>query len=256
MSPTTVIHELKKSAGTARGQSTHVTLYVLFPATIFTVGYLLYGYYRERWCRRDPPKIMLRVALSVPLAGCVLDLNKLAKDIAKPSVSFEQPTAWACADIAKFPTKQAIEECSVCRNAKKVVQTVTVNKQRRASTRAKRVSLSLDGRGRRPGGAAMRRLPLVVALLVLVGCAGHQPRVVNVRSDTPAHPRSTGGMVIESVPRDALMAYLNVDADAQHVTWLSHTWDVPSGGSMTACPGSLKLCETIDMATCREIAQP
>jgi hypothetical protein len=32
-----------------------VAMYVLFPATIFTVGYLLYRNYRERRGRRDAP---------------------------------------------------------------------------------------------------------------------------------------------------------------------------------------------------------
>ena len=75
-------------------------------------------------------KITLCVTLTVPLAGCVLALNKLAKDITKPSVSFEQPTAWACADTAKLPTTQGLEECTVCRSATKAVQAVTVNKSR------------------------------------------------------------------------------------------------------------------------------
>ena len=102
----------------------------------------------------------------------------------------------------------------------------------------------------------MRRLPLVVALLVLVGCAGHRPRVVNVRLTPQPTLDRPEAWLSKAYPETHCMAYLNVDADAQHVTWLSHTWDVPSGGSMTACPGSLKLCETIDMATCREVEQP
>jgi hypothetical protein len=52
------------------------------------------------------------------------------------------------------------------------------------------------------------------------------------------------------------MAYLNVEATAQHVTWLEQAWEIPAWGSMMACPGSLKLCETTDVSTCREVAQP
>jgi hypothetical protein len=68
--------------------------------------------------------------LVLPLSGCVLAIDKLAKDIAKPTVSFEAPTAWDCTGSAKLPTKQGLEECSVCRNSTKDVQAVTVNKTR------------------------------------------------------------------------------------------------------------------------------
>jgi hypothetical protein len=102
----------------------------------------------------------------------------------------------------------------------------------------------------------MRRLLTVVALLALVGCAGHRPQTITVKLTplpTLAQPHA---WLAKEYPETHCTAYLNVDADAQHVTWLTHTWDVPSGGSMTACPGSLKLCETIDVATCRDVAQP
>jgi hypothetical protein len=79
---------------------------------------------------RMVPKLLAVVTLPIVMAGCVLDLNKLAKDIGKPSVSFEQPTAWACDQSAKLPTKQGIEECTVCKNATKDVQAVTVQKSR------------------------------------------------------------------------------------------------------------------------------
>ena len=62
---------------------------------------------------RMVPKVLAVVTRPLLMAGCVLDLNKLANDVAKPSVSFEQPTAWAWADTAKLPTKQGIEECTV-----------------------------------------------------------------------------------------------------------------------------------------------
>jgi tRNA U34 2-thiouridine synthase MnmA/TrmU len=79
---------------------------------------------------RMVPKRFAVVTFPVLMAGCVLDLNKLAKAIGKPSVSFEQPTAWNCDQTAKLPTKQGVEECTVCRNATKAVQAVTVDKQR------------------------------------------------------------------------------------------------------------------------------
>jgi hypothetical protein len=102
----------------------------------------------------------------------------------------------------------------------------------------------------------MRHLLIVVALLALVGCAGHRPQTTTVKLTplpTLAQPHA---WLAKEYPETHCTAYLNVDADAHQVTWLTHTWDVPSGGSMTACPGSLKLCETIDVATCRDVAQP
>ena len=60
----------------------------------------------------------------------VFKLNKLAKDISKPSVSFEAPSAWTCDQSVKLPTKQGREECAVCRNSTKEVQAITVDKQR------------------------------------------------------------------------------------------------------------------------------
>jgi hypothetical protein len=76
------------------------------------------------------PKATFICTFTLPLTGCVLDLNKLAKDNAKPSVSFEAPTAWTCTKTAKLPTNQGIEACSVCRNTPKAVHAVTLNKQR------------------------------------------------------------------------------------------------------------------------------
>jgi hypothetical protein len=127
------------------------------------------------------PKVLAVVTLPLPMAGCVLDLNKLAKDIAKPSVSFEQPTAWACDQSAKLPTKQGIEECTVGKNATRTCRPSPCRISSGRQPGAKRVSLSLDGRGRRPGGAAMRRLLTMVALLALVGCAGHRPQTITVK---------------------------------------------------------------------------
>ena len=97
---------------------------------------------------------------------------------------------------------------------------------------------------------------LLISMLWLVSCAGPHPQTITVKLmplPTLAQPHA---WLTKEYPETHCTAYLNVDADAQQVTWLTHTWDVPSGGSMTACPGSLKLCETIDVATCREVAQP
>jgi|SRR5882724_4534475 len=65
--------------------------------------------------------LLALLALPLGLTSCVLDLNKLAKDIGKPSVSFEAPSAWTCDQTTKLPTKQGIEECAVCKNATKDV---------------------------------------------------------------------------------------------------------------------------------------
>lgn len=105
-----------------------------------------------------------------------------------------------------------------------------------------------------------RLLPLlpVVALgaLLLVGCAGHRPQVINARLTPQPTLERPEAWLSKAYPETHCTAYLNVEATAQHVTWLEQAWEIPSWGSMIACPGSLKLCETIDVATCREVAQP
>ena len=100
-------------------------------------------------------------------------------------------------------------------------------------------------------------MPLVVlGALLLVGCAGHRPQVINVRLTPQPTLERPEAWVLKAYPETHCMAYLNVEATAQHVTWLEQAWEMPAWGSMMACPGSLKLCETIDVATCREVAQP
>ena len=103
-------------------------------------------------------------------------------------------------------------------------------------------------------------LPLVpvVALgaLLLVGCAGHRPQVIHARLTPLPTLERPEAWLSKAYPETHCTAYLNVEATAQHVTWLAQAWEIPSWGSMMACPGSLKLCETLDVATCREVAQP
>ena len=113
-----------------------------------------------------------------------------------------------------------------------------------------------DNHGRRPSGVATRYLLTVVALLALVGCAGHQSQVIKVRLTPQPTLERPEAWVLKAYPKTHCMAYLNVEATVQHVTWLEQAWAIPPWGSMMACPGSLKLCETIDMATCREVEQP
>jgi hypothetical protein len=102
----------------------------------------------------------------------------------------------------------------------------------------------------------MRHLLMVGVLLALVGCTEHRSQVINVRLTPQPILERPESWLSKAYPNTHCMAYLNVDATVQHVTWLGQTWEIPAQGSMMACPGSLKLCETIDMATCREVAQP
>jgi hypothetical protein len=73
----------------------------------------------------------LLALLAMPL-GCAIDMKR-------PSVTFEAPNAWNCNQITKLPTKQGIEECSVCRNVTKAVQVVVVNKARQSVSPEKSV---------------------------------------------------------------------------------------------------------------------
>lgn len=100
------------------------------------------------------------------------------------------------------------------------------------------------------------RIGLVLLLVALVGCAGHRPQGINVRLTPQPILERPEAWVLKAYPETHCMAYLNVEATAQHVTWLAQAWEMPAWGSMMACPGRLKLCETIDVATCREVAQP
>jgi hypothetical protein len=110
----------------------------------------------------------------------------------------------------------------------------------------------------RPSLSRLRLLvPLVpLGALLLVGCAGHRPQVINARLTPQPTLERPEAWLSKAYPETHCTAYLNVEATAQHVTWLEQAWEIPSWGSMIACPGSLKLCETIDVATCREVAQP
>jgi len=100
-------------------------------------------------------------------------------------------------------------------------------------------------------------VPLVpLGALLLVGCAGPRPQVINARLTPQPTLERPEAWLSKAYPETHCTAYLNVEATAQHVTWLEQAWEIPSWGSMIACPGSLKLCETIDVATCREVAQP
>ena len=100
------------------------------------------------------------------------------------------------------------------------------------------------------------RIWLLLLLVALVGCAGHRPQVINVRLTPQPTLERPEAWVLKAYPETHCMAYLNVEATAQHVTWLAQAWGDARLGFMMACPGSLKLCETIDVATCREAAQP
>jgi hypothetical protein len=97
---------------------------------------------------------------------------------------------------------------------------------------------------------------LLISILLLMGCARQHPQTTTVKLTplpTLAQPHA---WLVKEYPETHCMAYLNVDANAQHVTWLTYTWDVPSRGSILACPGRLKVYETVNLETCREVVQP
>jgi hypothetical protein len=81
----------------------------------------------------------------------------------------------------------------------------------------------------------MKRL-LLISLLWLVGCAGPRPQMVTVTLTPPPTLAHAHAWLTKEYPETHCTAYLNVDADAQPVTWLIYTWEVPSGGSLMACP--------------------
>jgi hypothetical protein len=68
------------------------------------------------------------VALGLLLAGCAVDLGKLAADMKRPSVTFESPESWSCAEQTRIPTGSSgtVEECSICRNQVSTPQRVTI----------------------------------------------------------------------------------------------------------------------------------
>jgi hypothetical protein len=76
-----------------------------------------------------PPKALVMLAmLTLPLAGCAIDVAKLAKDLQRPKVEFAQSFNWRCEESVKVPHGNTVEECSRCRNAATTPQTVTIAK--------------------------------------------------------------------------------------------------------------------------------
>jgi hypothetical protein len=72
----------------------------------------------------------LLLATLLLLTGCVLDVHTPAKDIAKPSVSFETPSLWDCTGTVKLPINAGLEQCHICINTNPFVQFVTIDQQR------------------------------------------------------------------------------------------------------------------------------
>jgi hypothetical protein len=68
------------------------------------------------------------VTPAVSLAGCAIDVGKLARDMKRPAVTFESPESWACDQSMRIPTGSAgeVEDCSVCRNRVSTAQRVTI----------------------------------------------------------------------------------------------------------------------------------
>ena len=79
---------------------------------------------------RIVPSLALFVTLTVPLTGCVMDLNKIASDLRKPTVVFATPASWRCMqEKATLPTGNGtLEPCTVCVNITATPQAVTINK--------------------------------------------------------------------------------------------------------------------------------
>ena len=97
---------------------------------------------------------------------------------------------------------------------------------------------------------------LLISILLLIGCARPHPQTTTIKPTPLPTLMQPHAWFVKAYPDTHCMAYLNVDAGAQHVTWLTYAWDVPSGGSLLACPGRLKVCETVHLETCREVASP
>jgi hypothetical protein len=74
------------------------------------------------------PLLSVLALLILPLAGCAVDLGKLAADMKRPAVTFESPESWSCDQSMKIPTGSAgvVEDCSVCRNRVSMPQRVTI----------------------------------------------------------------------------------------------------------------------------------
>ena len=69
------------------------------------------------------------LALMLPLAGCVAESMMLYKHLSKPKVTFADATQWRCDEEVKVPNGSTIEQCSRCRNAARIPQTVTIDKE-------------------------------------------------------------------------------------------------------------------------------
>jgi hypothetical protein len=68
--------------------------------------------------------------LALPLAGCVLDVNRLASDLKKPKVVFSTPAAWRCdREKSTVPTADGrLEPCTLCTNIARTPQALSINK--------------------------------------------------------------------------------------------------------------------------------
>jgi hypothetical protein len=68
--------------------------------------------------------------LALPLAGCVLDVNRLASDLKKPKVVFSTPAAWRCdREKSTVPTAEGrLEPCTICTNIARTPQALSINK--------------------------------------------------------------------------------------------------------------------------------
>jgi hypothetical protein len=71
---------------------------------------------------------LLPVVALLLLPGCVLDLNKLASDLKRPTVEFAHADQWRCEESVKIPDGAKVEECSRCVNASREVQAVSIAK--------------------------------------------------------------------------------------------------------------------------------
>jgi hypothetical protein len=68
--------------------------------------------------------------LALPLAGCVLDVNRLASDLKKPKVVFPTPAAERCErEKSTVPTADGrLEPRTICTNIARTPQALTINK--------------------------------------------------------------------------------------------------------------------------------
>jgi hypothetical protein len=195
----------------------------------------------------------------VLLTGCLWDMHRGASDRQQPTGVFSTPAAWRCdRQKSTVPTAEGrLEPCTSCTNMARTPQALSINKTEHTVPAQGHVAMGeMSAFVSAPSGGLTMRVWLLLLLVALVGCAGHRPQVTNVRLTPQPTLERPEAWVLKAYPETHCMAYLNVEATAQRVTWLAQAWEMPAWGSMMACPGSLKLCETIDLATCREVAQP